>query len=168
MSLREVRLQVVELPTLLGTVERPALHADPRHPAVEAGRQIAVVVDAPVAEDLEVLRPVRAGGVRVVERIRHRSAVEGRLRDSVHLGRGLHPGSLQDRGHHVGHVVELSAEPAGVSDPLRPRDGQPVAGAAQVRGHLLHPLEGCILRPGPSHVVMALAGGGPEVVHVLE
>ena len=51
-----------------------------------------------------------------------------------------------------------AAHAALVLDPRRPRDGQRVPHAAQVRGDLLRPLERRVHRPGPA---------GREVVEVL-
>ena len=65
-------------------------------------------------------------------------------------------------------MVELAAQTTRVGDVFRPTDGQPVACAAEVRGHLLHPLERRVERPGPSHVEVVLAPVGAEVVDVLE
>ena len=68
------------------------------------------------------------------------------------------PHGLVDRRGDVDHVMELRAHAARVLDPRRPRDGQRIPHAAQVRGDLLGPLERRVHRPRP-------AGG--EVVEVL-
>ena len=135
---------------------------------MEAGGHEAVVVDAPVAHHLEVLGATFAGRVGIAERIAHRGALDRHLPDSVYPGRRLDAGRLQDGRRQVDDVVELGTQPSGVGDPAGPRDGQAVAGAAEVGGDLLHPLERCVQGPRPTDVVVALAAYRSEVVDVLE
>ncbi len=52
--------------------------------------------------------------------------------------------------------------------PVGPRDRDAVAGSAEVRGHLLHPLERRVERPGPADVVVVFAADGAEVVDVVQ
>ena len=167
-TLGEVLPDVVQLPLFLRAVERRRAEAHPRHPPVEAGGHEAVVVDAPVAHHLEVLGSTGAGRLRIAERVAHRRALDRHLPDAVHRRRCLDAGRLQDGRCQVDDVVELGAQAAAVGDPPRPGDGQAVAGAAEVGGDLLHPLEGCVQGPCPADVVVAFAPGGSEVVDVLE
>ena len=110
----------------------------------------ALVVDAAVAEHLEVLRLPAVGGLGVVGRVQHRDAVHGPLLDAVHrLGLRQLRG-FQHGGGHVDHVVELAADLALGLDALGPMEHHAVARAAEVAGHLLGPLEGRVARPGPA------------------
>ena len=65
-------------------------------------------------------------------------------------------------------MVELRAQSAPIGDALRPRHRHRVAGAAEVRGDLLHPLERRVERPRPADVEVVLALCRPEVVEVFE
>ena len=67
-------------------------------------------------------------------------------------------GHLVDRRDDVDHVHELIPKSALVLDLRGPRHDHRVAGAAEVAGHLLGPLEGRVHRVRP---------GGREVVEVL-
>ena len=73
-------------------------------------RRPALVVDAAVAEHLEVLRRAPFGRLRVVEGVEHADAFHRMLLDAVNsrwLGK---PGGFQDRRRDVDHVVELRAD----------------------------------------------------------
>ena len=76
----------------------------------------------------------------------------------LNCGGHFNADDFENRRRDVDHVVELVADFAAGLDPLRPGDGQAVAGAAEVAGDLLGPLERRVHRPGP---------GGGEVVVVL-
>ena len=76
-GLAEVLVHVVELPHVLG--ELASRLRFPRR-LVHGGRHPAVAVDGAVAEDLEVLRLVPAGGLGVVEGVDHADAFHRRLR----------------------------------------------------------------------------------------
>jgi hypothetical protein len=97
----------------------------------------ALVVDAAVDKDLEVLRLVLLGGGGIVEGVQHAHPLERRLLDPVHEGRVLQMGSLQDGGGDVDDVRELGAQLALCPDPGRPVDDQPVPGAAPVEATCL-------------------------------
>ena len=79
MRLRPV-VGAVELPDVV--VERRHLGGHPRD-AVPRHRSPPLVVDAAVAEHLEVLGRAAFGRIRVVERVGHRDAVERHLLDAV-------------------------------------------------------------------------------------
>ena len=66
------------------------------------------------------------------------------------------PGDVEDGRRDVGDVGELRAEPAGAGDPPRPVDDHRVPGAAQVRAHLLAPLERGVAGPRPRRPVMRI------------
>ena len=71
--------------------QRVAEH--PRH-AVPSDRGPTLVVDAAVAEHLEVLRLASLGRIRVVEAVGHAHAVQRHLLDAVHERRLRQPGRV--------------------------------------------------------------------------
>ena len=66
------------------------------------------------------------------------------------LGR-LDAGGFEDRRHNVNDMMELRADAAGVVDVAGPRNGQTLPRAAEMRRHLLGPLERRVKRPRPCH-----------------
>ena len=69
------------------------------------------------------------------------------LLDPVHVARGWDPGDLEHSRGDVDDVRELAPQPTCVRDQLRVAHHQQVAGAAEVRGDLLPPIEGAVARP---------------------
>ena len=131
----------------------------------EQQSQVLVGLDeAAMAADYSALTQYRHRDGRLLSRIvdeeRQRLIISEELGDVIGLDI---PAKLA-----LDDVVELGTQPTGVGDPAGPRDGQAVAGAAEVGSHLLHPLEGSVQGPRPAHVVVALAADRSEVVDVLE
>ena len=166
-TLGEVVTQVIELPRFLWTVEGNRAETDPRHPSVKTRRHEPFVVDAAVAHHLEVLG-TSALHPGISERRQHRLALDGHLVNPVHRGRWLDTRRVENGGGQIDDVVELIPNCAGVGDATGPRHGQPIACAAEMRCHLLHPLERRIQCPRPTDVVVAFTVLGPEVVDVFE
>ena len=171
LGLREVVGEVVELPGVLlrvvGSGREPRHRRRrqvPRDPVELAGGPPAVLVDRPVADDLEVLHGVALRCVRVLEGVEEARALHRLLRGPVHdLGLG-DAGRFEDRRPDVDRVRELGAQPAGVLDPLRPGDDHAVARAAEVGGALLAPLERRVAGPRPGgRVVRRGRVGAPGV-----
>ena len=155
-----------------GVVELPGVVVQRRHvgrhpgDAVPGDRRPALVVDPPVAHDLEVLRLVAARRVGVVEAVPHADPVEGHLLDAVDEGRGGDAGGVQDGGGDVGHVVELGAGLGPGREPGGPVGHHPVAGAPEVGGHLLGPLVRGAGGVGPAHRIVVVGRRRPELVDV--
>src|SRR5262249_32030228 len=100
----------------------------------------AVVVDAAIAQHLEILRDVpcrRMGSVECVDEAR---ALDWRLLHAVEHRGFFHPGRLEDRRHDVDDVAELTAETPLVLDPLGPGNDEAIPRATEMRGDLLGPL----------------------------
>ena len=133
---------------------------------METRRHPAVVIDPAVPEHLEILRGALTRPIGV-ERVRHRHPIERHLLDAVHPRRHLHPSRLENRRHEIDHMMELRPQTTS-GDPRRPLDRHRVARPTEMRGHLLHPLERRVQRPGPPHVEMVLASRRAEIVHVGE
>ncbi len=115
------------------------------------GRDPAVVIDGAIAEHLEVLRGVAGGrvGVRLVPCVHHARALDGALFDAVdRLGR-RDAGRFEEGRHDVDDVVELAADATRIIDVAGPRHGHALSRSAEVRRHLLHPLERRVHRPRP-------------------
>ncbi len=124
----------------------------------------ALVVDAAVAEHLEVLRRVAIRRIGVVERVGHRDALERSLLHAVDAQRLRQAGRLEHRGRDVDHVMELRADLALRLDAARPVHDRAVPRAAPVRGHLLRPLVRGVHRVRPADRVVVVGRGGAEVV----
>ena len=154
---------VVQLPAVV--VEGRCLLADQDPGRLVPGhRGPALVVDAAVAEHLEVLGLVPVGRVRVVEAVGHADAVQRHLLHAVDADRLGQPRHLQDRGGQVDHVMELLAQLAAGPEAVRPVGDHPVAGAAEVGGHLLGPLVRSVHRMGPADRVVVVGVRPAEVV----
>ena len=153
--------RVVELPDVL--VERRQFFNHPGR-RVARDRRPPPVVDAAVAEHLEVLRltPVRRSGV--VEGVDHADALDRPLLDAVNGGRLGQPRCFEDRRCDVDHVVELLPYVALGLDPLRPVHDRPVPGSAPVRGDLLRPLVGRVHRMRPADRVVVVRLGAAELI----
>ena len=139
------------------------VRADPRN-AVPGYRRPSLVVDAAVAEHLEVLRfvPVRRFGV--VEGVHHAEAFERRLLDAVDDCRMGESGGFEDRRRDVDHMMELAADLAFGLDAVRPMDDRAVPRAAPVRRDLLGPLVGRVHRVSPAHRVVVVGVRAAELV----
>ncbi len=146
---------VVELPDV--RLERGQLLDDPRDRVTSHGGP-ALVVDAAVAEHLEVLRLPAVGGIGLVERVPHADAVDRPLLDPVHEARLRDARRLQDRRCEVDHVMELLPDLAACGEAVRPVHDGAVARAAEVRGDLLRPLVRRVHRvcPADGEVVVCL------------
>ena len=155
--------QVIELDRIAvrvpdsGRVRLQCLRGDnPRDPRGPHRQPPAVLVHRPVADGLEVLLGVPLRRRRVGERAGECNAVHRLLIDPVHRRRDRDARDVQDGRRDVDDVRELRAEPAGAGDPLRPVDDHRVPRAAQVRAHLLAPLERGVAGPRPRRAVMRI------------
>ena len=74
--------------------------------------------------------------------------------------------TIEDGCRHVDDVVELVSHFALGAEPVRPVDDGAVAGAAEVRRHLLRPLVGGAHGVGPAHGVVVVGLRRPELVDV--
>ena len=115
-------------------------------------RHPAVVIDGAIAEHLEILRrvPGRGVGVRLVPRVGHAHAFDRDLLDAVDRVGLRNAGRFEDGRHDVDDVVELAADAAHVGDVAGPGHDHALRRPAEVRRHLLHPLERRVHRPGPA------------------
>ena len=161
LRLRPVGVGVVQLPHVV--VERALVGADPRH-AVPRHRRPSLVVDAAVAEHLEVLRFVPLGRLGVVEGVEHAEAFDRRLLDAVDDRRMRQARGLEDRRRDVDDVMELAADLALGLDAVRPVHDRAVARAAPVRRDLLGPLVGRIHRVRPANRVVVVGVRSAEEV----
>src|SRR5262249_15606111 len=156
-------LDVVQLPGVLGKVSGPPTGL-PGYGPVSGGCHPAVVVDAAVAEHLEILSPPPGGGPGVVKGVGHAHALDRLLPDAVDLRRLSHTRRLKDGRHDVDDMVELGAQPAPVRDAARPVDDHWVARATEVACDLLGPLEGSGPGPGPADRDVRLGTGSADLV----
>ncbi len=132
------------------------------------GGHPTIVIDGPVAEDFEVLPLTHGRGVRVVESGEERDPIERLL---LHAVDGLGSGQLrgfQNRGNDIDDMGELGADATLVFDAGGPRDNHGVARAAQVGGHLFHPLKRCVAGPGPADGIVRFGFRSADGVKVLQ
>ena len=93
-----------------------------------------------------------------------RAAVHWLLLDSVDRLGLRDAGHVEDRRSHVDDVGELGAQPAGILDAIGPVHDHGIAGPAEVRAHLLAPLEGRGPGPRPRRRVVGIHDGGAPLV----
>ena len=163
-----VLLDVIELPLVPGDhIRRRGGAQLPRERRRGRARHPPVVIDGAIAEHLEVLRrvPGRGVGVRLVPGVHHAHAFDGALLDAVdRIGR-RDAGRFEDGRDDVDDVMELAADAAHVLDVAGPGHGHALGRPAEVRRHLLHPLERRVHRPRPGRrKVREGPVGPPELV----
>ena len=95
------------------------------------------------------MRLDRDAGVGLVPRVGHAHAVHRALFYAVERFRHRDAGRFKDGRNDVDDVVELAANAARVVDVARPRHGHALRSPAEMRRHLLGPLEGRVHRPRP-------------------
>ena len=95
-------------------------------------RQPAIVINAPRAHDLEILRLPRARRRRVGEAVSEAGAVQRLLRHTVDDARRRYARHLIERRRDIDHMVELRAETAVILDAIGPGDHHRVANAAEI------------------------------------
>src|SRR5262245_34492193 len=118
-GLAEVLARVIQLPHVIFERYRLDLPGQPRG-AVLGDRRPTVVVDAAIAEHLEVLKGPAARRLGGAERIRHADAFDRALRHAIDhdgLGKTYH---LQQCGNDVDDVMPLTADFAFGPDSLWP------------------------------------------------
>ncbi len=147
----EVRPGVKQLPNV--GFERPSWFEFPRSPMNGAGEP-TIVVDGPVAKDLEILRGVAVRGLRVSEGVEHAHSFDWPLHCSVHALRLRQARCLQYGWSDVDYVMPLRAHLVLSGDALGPVDNHSVAGTAIIRRNLLGPCERSVAgnRPAGSEV----------------
>src|SRR5207247_9691539 len=122
-----------------------------------------IVVDAAVAEHLEVLRPPAVAFGPAVERIAHAHTLDRALLDTVDSCWLREACGLEHRGCNVDHMMKLRADLALRLDPARPVHDRAVTCTAPVRGDLLRPLVGRIHRVRPTDGVVVVGGRRAEL-----
>ena len=133
--LREVLADFVEFPLVVEDCRQPTLRLGGRVPRSNPRRRAgdpAVVVDALVAEHLEVLRRMLRRSVGVIERVHQARALDGLLSRAVNVRRRGNADRFEQCRRDVDHRAELRTETALVFDSSGPRDDHPVARAAEV------------------------------------
>ena len=157
LRLGEIGRDVVQLPVVTGDDVGRRLGAQlPGDGHGRGGRHPAVVINGAVAEHLEILGRAPGGrvGVGLVPGVSHADSVHRPLLDAVDGVGRCNTGRFQDRRHDVNDVVELGADAAHVLDMAGPGHAHALAGAAEVRSHLLGPLKGRVEGPRPADGVM--------------
>ena len=147
-----VLLEVIQLPWCRERVERAGdsdVRGLPRQDRARAGDP-AAVVDGAVGDDLEVLPGAPVGSRGISKGVDHADAIDRLLVETIDDRRLRDAGGFEQGRGDVDDMVELGAHVAARCEPLRPGDDHRVAGAAEVGGDLLGPLEGRVHRPSPT------------------
>ena len=126
-----------------------------------------LVVNAAVAEHLEVLRLMPIRRLCLVERIEHAYPFDRLLLYPVYRDRLRQPRRLEDGRRNIDDMVELPTHLALGSDSLRPVHDRPVARPAPVRGDLLGPLVRRVHGVRPPDRVMVVGLRAAELVEPL-
>ena len=105
-------------------------------------------------------------GTRIVEGIAHAHTVERRLLDAIDERRLGQPGCFEHGGSNIDQVMELAPNLAAGLEAIRPVHDRAVAGATEMRRHLLRPLVRRVHRVGPSDGVVVIRIGAAELVDV--
>src|SRR5207248_11210482 len=150
--LAPVPSRVVQLPDVIikgwdfFTNEQPGCLV-PRH------RGPALVVDAAVAEHLEVLRLMAFSRIGVVERVQHADTLDGALLNSINRHWLRESCRLENSRCDIDDVVKLPTHLTLGRNAFGPVYDGAIARAAPVRSDLLGPLVGRIHRMRPAHRV---------------
>src|SRR5438876_12339807 len=109
------------------------------------------MVNRAVADHLKILRLMLRRRIRVglVERVSHAHAFNWLLRNAVDQLWRLDARGLKEGRHDINDVVKLGADATDIADMAGPRNGHALSRAAEVRRHLLGPLERRVKRPRP-------------------
>src|SRR5215467_8620398 len=124
----------------------------------------ALVVDAAIADHLEVLRLSAFRCLRIVEAVVHTYALHRYLRDAVDHVRLGQLRRVENRRCYVDDMVKLMPGLAFGLNALWPMDNCTVAGAAPVRRDLLGPLIRGVHRVRPADRVVIVRFGTAEFV----
>jgi hypothetical protein len=174
--LRHLLGQVFRLtPVLGGVVEFPHIvvegrgfltDEDPRYFVPGHGGP-TLVVDAAIAEHLEVLRLVAVRCLGIVEGVEHAHSFDGVLLHAVDEERLGQPRRLEQRRRDVDHMMELPPHLALASDALGPVHDCSVARAAPVGRDLLGPLIRGVHGMRPAHGIVVVGLRSAQLVEPL-
>lgn len=162
--LREVLCNMVELPLEVVRVEDCSGWCPWQFQRLGVGHP-AVLIDAAISHQLEVLRRMRRRLLGAVEGLHEAEAFDGLLLHAVDHARLLDACRFENRRHDVDDRAELRADLAGLLDPFGPGDDQAVASAAEVRGDLLGPLKRRVHRVRPADGIVVVGRRPAEIVH---
>src|SRR5262249_12340499 len=124
----------------------------------------ALVIDAAIADHLEVLRLSAFRCLRIVEAVDHTYALHRYLRDAIDHVRLGQLRRIENRRRYIDNMVKLMAGLAFGVNALWPMDNCTVAGAAPVRRDLLGPLIRGVHRVRPADGVVIIRVGTAEFV----
>ncbi len=131
LRLRPVLRRVVQLPDIVVECDRLDLPCLPRCAVLGDGRP-ALVVDAAIAEHLEVLGFMPICRPRIIERIGHAHAFQRTLQHAIHHQGLRQSGNLENRGGYVDHMMKLRTDLTLGFDTLRPVDDRAISRTAKM------------------------------------
>ena len=114
------------------------------------------MIDRATTHDLEVLRVLAVGRIGRGKGVGHADAVQRLRRYPIDQLRRLDPQDVVDRRGHVVDVVELGMRFLVRLDRLRPRHGQRIARAAEVRCEQAGAQKGEAAGPCPAGMIMVV------------
>ena len=162
----EVLKGVVQLPTI---IRRNGVHHGCLPGQLDGcpGKP-AILIETPVADNLEILDGVLLIRVAIVKAVHHAGALDRDLGYAIHHRRLGNARGLEDRGYHVDDMGELLPNFTLGLDAVGPVNHCAVACAAEIAGNLLGEGEGGIKGDGPTDGHVCVGGGSAPFVEVGE
>ncbi len=162
----EVLKGVVQLPTI---IRRDSVHHGCLPGQLDGcpGKP-AILIETPVADNLEILDGVLLIGIAIVKAVHHAGALDRDLGYTVYYRRLRNARGLEDGGYYVDDMGELLPNLTLGLDAVGPVNHCAVACAAEVAGNLLGEGEGGIKGDGPTDGHVSVGGGSAPFVEVGE
>src|SRR5688572_11571602 len=113
-----------------------------------------VLIDRAVAFGLEILDPMTLGSRLIGKRLDQADAVQWYLPHPIYDVGKLDTGRLIQCGGDVIDVGKLGPQATPIFDARWPGNDEGISCSSEMRGHMLHSLEGRAAHPGPSRAVI--------------
>ena len=145
-------------------IELPVILVEILSPLMKRYRLLPLMPYGALTDRLEILRLLSGICRFVLERVGHGDAMQRHLFYAIDSFREVNVHDLEDRGHHVDHMIELAPRLTGGRDATRPPDQQGCPHTACI-GIPLVVLKGRVARHRPAEGIMVV---GQWPTHVIE